>query len=173
MKYQPDTHNYESNDVVLTPQSLAKKIIEHFPIAGKVLDPCRGGGAFFNQFPNGCDKCWCEISEGKDFFAFNDHVDWCVSNPPYSLFRKFLVHSMEVADNIVFLITVNHIWTRARVRDIKEFGFGVKEIFCVDTPKNFPPSGFQYGAIYFQRGYKGDIRMSFDTDVLTQQLLSL
>ena len=44
VKNQPDV-NYESNDVVLTPALLAKKIIEHFPLKGRVLDPCRGAGA--------------------------------------------------------------------------------------------------------------------------------
>lgn len=170
MKNQPDV-NYESNDVVLTPALLAKKIIEHFPLKGRILDPCRGAGAFFSQFPEDCEKLWCEISEGKDFFAFNEKVDWCVSNPPYSLFRTFLIHSMEVANDIVYLITVNHMWTKARVRDLREFGFGMKEIFCVETPDNFPPSGFQYAAVHISKGYEGEIKLTFASDVVQNLLV--
>lgn len=91
-------------------------------------------------------------------------MGWCVSNPPYSIFRDFLLKPMRIADNIVYLITVNHCWTKARIRDMRENGFGMREIFCVDTPKNFPPSGFQYGAIWFQRHWEGDIKMSFDIE---------
>jgi hypothetical protein len=59
---------------------------------------------------------------------------------------------MLISTNIVFLITVNHIFTKARLRDIEEAGFCVKEILLIDTPKNFPQSGFQLGAIYLAKG---------------------
>lgn len=160
MKNQPDV-NYKSDDVVYTPRSLAKRIITHFNPSGLVLDPCKGDGAFFDQIYVQ-EKDWCEVSQGRDFFEYNRRVDWIISNPPYSLFRKFLLHSMDLAKNIVYLITVNHVWTKARMRDIKEKGFGIKEIYCVDTPKNFPPSGFQYGAVHFRKGWKGDIKLTLD-----------
>ena len=128
MKNQPDTHNYVSDDVVYTPRSLAKRIIDHFDPQGFVLDPCKGDSAFYDQIAVPT-KDWCENILGRDFFTYLGKVDWVVSNPPYSLFRRFLIHSMEIADNIVFLITVNHCWTRARVRDLREGGFGIKEIF--------------------------------------------
>ena len=169
MKLQPEK-NYESNDVVYTPRPLAKRIIDHFNISGRILDPCMGDGASYEQFPANSEKFWCEIEIGVYFFSFKDRVDYCISNPPYSLFRKFLIHSMEVADNIIYLITVNHCWTKARIRDLRENGFGIKEIYCVDTPRNFPPSGFQYGAIHFQRGWKGDIKMSFDENPIQGNL---
>lgn len=161
MRLQPDA-NYKSNDIVFTPRPLAKRIIKHFDIQGSVLDPCMGNGAFFDQLPDSCEKYWCEISKGADFYGFDKHVDWCISNPPYSIFRNFLIHSMQISDNIVYLITVNHIWTKAHIKDIRKFGFGIREIFCVNSPSNFPPSGFQYGAIHFKRGYSGDIKLSFD-----------
>lgn len=169
LKLQPSI-NYISNDVVLTPFPLAKRIIEHFPIAGRVLDPCRGTGAFYEQF-NVQDKEWCEISDGRDFFNHYGEYDWIVSNPPYSIFRKFLIHSMEIAHNIVFLITVNHVWTKARIRDMKEHEFGIKEIYCCDTPSNLPPSGFQYGAVWFQKDWDGDITLSFDESPVQDLLL--
>lgn len=160
MKSQPN-RNYKSDDVVYTPRGLAKRIINHFKPHGLVLDPCMGDGAFYDQIENE-RKEWCEISKGVDFFEYNTACDWIISNPPYSIFRSFLQHSMELADNIVFLITVNHIWTKARIKDIRECGFGIKEIYCCDTPSNFPPSGFQYGAVHFKRGWTGEIKLSFD-----------
>ena len=69
---------------------------------------------------------------------------------------------MKIADNIVFLITVNHVFTKARVRDVQQAGFGLKEILLCDTPKNndWPQSGFQLGAIHYQRGYSGYIQLT-------------
>ena len=166
MKNQPN-RNYISNDVVMTPDKLAFKIVDYFLpsmelIIGKILEPCCGDGAFL-KYMTGAD--WCEISKGRDFFDYNRKVNWIITNPPWSQIRSFLQHSMEVANDIVFLVTVNHIWTKARLRDIKEAGFGIKEIMLVDTPKEFPQSGFQLGAIHLQRDWKGDIKLH-DVNVL-------
>ena len=42
---------------------------------------------------------------------------------------------MEIADNIVYLTTINHYTTKRRIREMRNAGFGVKEFYCVDTPK--------------------------------------
>ena len=102
MKNQPN-RNYKSDDVIMTPDSLAKDI-----------------------------------------------VDWI---------RPFLKHSMEIAERIVFLVTVNHLWTKARLRDIKESGFGIRRIILIDTPESFPQSGFQLGVIELKKGYRNEIQL--------------
>lgn len=43
------------NDVVFTPEPLAKMVIETFTPTGKCLDPCKGRGAFFQYLPEGSD----------------------------------------------------------------------------------------------------------------------
>lgn len=156
MKFQPDV-NYESNDVVQTPLELAGRIVKHFNPTGRLLEPCKGDGNFLHFMPG---ASWCEISEGRDFFNWEMPVDWIITNPPWSKIRSFLQHSMTLASDIVFLITVNHIWTKARIRDIKQAGFGIKEICLVEMPKTFPQSGFQLGAIHLQRGWDGNITLS-------------
>jgi hypothetical protein len=60
----------------------------------------------------------------------------------------------------VFLFTINHLWPRARLGDVKAAGFGLKELVLVDTPKNFPPSGFQLGAVHLQRGWTGPVTLT-------------
>ncbi|MFZ2280537.1 MAG: hypothetical protein WAW39_22255 [Prosthecobacter sp.] len=156
MKYQPN-RDYDSNDVVMTPPHLAKRIVDHFKPTGRVLEPCRGVGNFHRYMP-GAD--WCEISEGVDFFEYQKRVDWIVTNPPWSQIRPFLQHGMKLADNIVFLMTVNHVWTKARIRDIYSNGFAIKEICLVEMPAEFPQSGFQLGAIHIARAWKGDMKYS-------------
>jgi hypothetical protein len=142
----------------MTPEYLAEALVNHFKPSGKILEPCKGTGNFLKFLPK--DSLWCEISEGKNFFDFNEKVNWIITNPPWSQIRKFLQHSMEISKNVCFLFTINHLWTKARIRDIKEAGFGIREIVIFDTPDNFPPLGFQVGMIHLQAKYSGDIIFS-------------
>lgn len=161
MKYQSN-RNYNSNDDVMTPVLLCDKIINHFKPTGKFLEPCAGSGNFLSTkyLENYCIVDYCEIKKGRDFFDYKEKVNWIITNPPWSQIRKFLQHGMKIANNIVFLMTINHLWTKARLRDIKENKFGIKEILMIDTPKEFPQMGFQVGAIHLQKNYKGDIKLN-------------
>jgi hypothetical protein len=156
MRYQPN-RDYDSNDDVQTPVELARRLVRHFKPKDRILEPCRGEGNFARWMPT---ADWCEIKEGRDFFEWTRKVDWIVTNPPWSQIRNFLQHAMEVADHIVFLLTINHIWTKARIRDIRDREFGIREICLVEMPKNFPPSGFQLGAVYIKRGWTGKITLT-------------
>ncbi len=147
--------NTKREDCVQTPIELAKQLVKHFKPFGKILEPCKGEGNFLSVLPK--DTEWCEILEGKDFFDYEGKVDWIITNPPYSKMRKFIQKSMEVSDNIVFLTTINYLWLKARLRDIGEKNFGIKEILLFDTPKTFPQSGFQIGCFYLKKDYIGNI----------------
>ena len=117
--------NAPEKDIVMTPVYLAKNIIEHFEPTGLILDPCRGEGAFYDNY-NTDNKDWCELGEGKDFLEYNKKVDWIITNPPWSKMRIFLEHGMKIADNIVYLTTINHYTTKRRIRDMKEMGLDPK-----------------------------------------------
>jgi len=154
--------NTPDKDVVYTPRDVALEIINHFKPTGKILDPCKGGGAFSDQIP----LCvWCEIQEGKDFMDWIAPVDWIISNPPWSKMREFLAHGMEVADNIVYLTSINHYTTKRRIRDMRDAGFGIKEFYCIPTPKTFPQSGFQLAAVHTQRGYTDGVTMTYSPNL--------
>jgi len=155
MKYQPN-RDYKSDDVVMTPPNLAKTLIEHFNPIGYGLEPCRGTGNIWAQLKN---ADWCEITDGRNFYEYNNRVDYIFTNPPWSQIRKFLQHSYTITDNVYILCTVNHLWTKSRLRDMKKAGFGIKEICIFDTPKEFPQSGFQCGMIHICKGYKGKIKL--------------
>ena len=145
------------NDEVYTPIELCNWIIDYFKPKGKILEPCYGTGNFYQ---NKVFTAWNEIKMDSDFFENKDKYNWIITNPPYSQFRAFLNHSMELADNIVFLTSVNHFWLKARIRDMKEKNFWFKEIIVIDTPKTFPQSGFQIGIVHIQKDYKGDMKTS-------------
>jgi hypothetical protein len=146
-------------DVVMTPADVARMIVNHFQPAGRILDPCRGNGAFWNAMP-GAE--WCEIAEGKDFMEWKTPVDWIVSNPPYSTFWDFLEHSFKLAENIVYLIPLHKIWSGHRyMKAITQWG-GLRETLIIGTGTSIGfPVGLSVGAVHFQRGYAGPMVIGY------------
>ena len=157
--------NKPEADKVYTPDWLAEAIVNHYKPWGKCLEPCAGGGAFVRAMKKFgiTDIDTMEIDEGDDFIEdiLWRHYDWSISNWPWSIFRKFLQQNMRVADNIVTLTTNNHIFAmKARRRDIREAGFFIREELLMDTPKEFPQSGFQLSAILLNK-QPGDCKISY------------
>jgi len=142
----------------MTPVYLCKQIVEHFNPQGTILEPCSGTGNFLKVM----SADWCEIDGGKDFLTQQGHWDWIITNPPYSQYRLFLNKSMELADNIVYLQLINATFFKARLRDLKNNGFGIKEIWCIETPKEFPQFGFQMGCVHYRRNWTGDIKFTWN-----------
>ncbi|MDI1248677.1 MAG: hypothetical protein PSV13_07330 [Lacunisphaera sp.] len=105
------------------------------------------------------DTEWCELKRGRDFLQWRDSVDRIVTNPPWNQIRVFLRHSFKIAEHVAFLMTINHAWTTARLRDAREAGFGIQEIIFVETPHSFPRSGFQLGMVVYARGHRGSITL--------------
>ena len=153
--------NTPDKDIVMTPVETAVDVINHFGPTGTILDPCRVTGAFYDNFPTSCQKDWCELSEDKDFFDYTDKVNWIITNPPWSKIKPFIIHSMTIADDIVYLISINHYSTKARLRLIHENGFRIQEIYCVKMPPlPWPQSGFQIAGIHISKGYRGGISLT-------------
>ncbi len=150
------------NDVVFTPDWLAKEIIEHFAPSGLCLDPCKGDGAFYRYLPEG--SYWCEITEGKDFYQWTKPVNWIITNPPFSDYYRFMEHGFEVSENVVYLLPFHKIFQSLRNLElIYQYG-GIKEIYCVGRGTMISWGvGFAIGAVHFRRGYIGEISMQFKT----------
>ena len=148
-------------DHVMTPLGLACAIAEALHPWGHILEPCAGTGNFVPALePWGERVSLCELDHGTDFLAWTTPVDWIVTNPPWSKFRPFLVHAMSVADDIALLATVNHWWTKARVRDVAEAGFGYVSLWLTKPwPDGFPASGFQLGVMHIRRGWHGPLHI--------------
>jgi hypothetical protein len=156
------------NNRIYTPPPLARAIVEHFKPSGKLMEPCKGEGAFTDAMhpfaENGCLSCY-EIDIGLDFLSsLPPHHDWIITNPPWGrpLFRQFLIKSMEVADNVVFLCCTNALFYNGRHNDIEAAGFGIKEIAMIYPVPSapWPSSGFRLSANHLQRGWTGDIKPS-------------
>ncbi|XQZ55960.1 XRE family transcriptional regulator [Paracoccus yeei] len=150
--------NAPAQDLVMTPPDIAAAVIGHFApgLSGSVLDPARGQGAFHDGFPAPLDRHWCEIGEGRDFFDWQQPVDWVMTNPPWSRLRDFTRHAMRIAPDIVWLAPLTNLTTKARLRDLDEAGFGIVELVKLETPKDWPQSGFQLVAAWLRQGHAGN-----------------
>jgi len=145
-------------DIVFTPDFVSSYIVKFINPIGKCLDPCKGDGAFLKYLP--VDSDYCEINEGKDFFDYNDKVDWIIGNPPYSIFESFLRKSFEIADNVSFLVPTNKIFQRQIIMDLITKWGGVKSIIIFGSGQLIGfPFGFSVGNFVFQKDYKGDTRI--------------
>lgn len=67
---------------------------------------------------------------------------------------------MTVTDNIVWLAPIVNMTTKARLRDLDEFGFGIAELLLIETPKSWPQSGFQLAAVHLRKGHRGAWQVS-------------
>lgn len=144
--------NQPEQDVVYTPDEMAIEIVRHFNPSGRILEPCKGGGSFLRALPS--DTAWCEIEEGIDFLMHNGSYDWIMTNPPWSKIRQFLTHAIALsATNIVFLMNINALMTKKRLKLIHDNGYSIKEFLCFDNPPPpWPQVGFQLAAIHIAIG---------------------
>ena len=141
------------NDVVFTPEWLAKKVCESFPIQGRVWEPCKGEGAFLKHLPEG--TMWSEITEGRNLYDFNEPVDWIVTNPPYSDFDRFLSHCFGIAENIVIIVPQSKMFkSMGTLNRVYEFG-GITSFKYLSGSKAGFPFGFPVAVCHIKRGYRG------------------
>ena len=148
------------NDMVTTPRHIAKQMIDFYnsslPPGTTILDPCRGDGAFYDQYYDWCMKDWCEITEGRDFFDWPYKVDWIITNPPYSIFPQFLEKCFEVADNVALLIPLAKLVSSLkRINMVMDYG-GIVSMRIIGASKCGFPFGFPAAAIHMKRGYDGN-----------------
>jgi hypothetical protein len=147
-------------DVVYTPAWVVTDMIEQFAPCGRILDPCRGAGAFTDQLPSGTP--WCEIGEGRDFFDWDEPVDWVIGNPPYSLTRQWFRHSYGIADHLLYLVPLRNVFSGyGFLREIHEFG-GIAAIRVYGTGGRLGfPMGNAVGAMHIVRAWVRATSMSF------------
>lgn len=156
--------NTPEKDKVYLPEPYAVDIIEHF--VGKrrglrLLDPCAGKGVFVNNYPEGNERIYCEIDEGRDFFEFQQPVDMIVSAPPFSIISDFTRHAMTLTKDIVFLAGLHHFTTVARWRDIENAGFHIAELRRIThKPSTYPSGGFKWVAAHIKAGPVQPIKLS-------------
>jgi len=138
----------DGNDVFITPRKLAQMHIAMIEDAGytddccKWLDPCKNNGSYYDQFPEGQPKVWCEILDGKDFYDYKQsphkschdgrdaraQTGVIIGNPPYSILDDWLKHTCEInPDCFSYLIGQGALTTR-RMEMIEKAGYSITRL---------------------------------------------
>lgn len=89
------------SDFYQTPPSMVEKLleIEYFDKSKNILEPCEGGGAISNiLLKKGHTVEACDILTGSDFLKENRYNPYIITNPPYSLAKEFILHSIDVVE---------------------------------------------------------------------------
>lgn len=146
------------NDVIFTPKPVAEIMIEMCDIqpGEKVLDPSKGGGVFYNNLPE-CNKDYCEITEDKDFFKYDKEVDTVIGNPPYSIWNKWLEHTIKLNPNKICYIFGVYNLTPLRLQNLFDAGYIVSKFHLLKVDWWFSPSFI----VVFEKGNKEDSVLSF------------
>jgi hypothetical protein len=129
--------------IVMTKPTMAKYLMERLNIADNdiVIEPCKGDGAFYDNFPDNCIKKYCEINEGKDFLLYDEKVDYCCGNPPFvprKLFWSFHEKAMEITQKeIYWLINLSslNVFTPKRLEEMREKGWYIQDFHIVSDKR--------------------------------------
>ncbi len=117
------------NDIIYTPKAFVDKALKTIPfvVDDKVLDPFYGKGVWYDNYPEFVKKDFTEIQPPyqKDFFEYEDKVDWCVSNPPFSKLNEVLDHTLKISQKGFAYVMASHNITVKRMQKIKDAGFGL------------------------------------------------
>jgi len=156
----------DPQDVVYTPDWVARDMVEFFRPSGRILEPCKGEGVFLKYLPVRTE--WCEITEGRDFFAWTEPVDWVFGNPPYKQFDRFLFHAFAISQNIV-LPADKPFNSLPRANMISAKGKILHMRYYTDGPRmNMPKIHRPMAAFHFQKDYFGPMYSTSYQDTLPQ-----
>jgi len=147
-----------SNDIIYTPKPVAELMIEFCNIQENeiVLDPCKGGGVFYDNLPNNCIKKYCEIEEGIDFLEFNEKVDLIIGNPPYSIWNKWIEHTIKLNPKKICYIMNSFNLTDKRVLYLIENGYNISKFHILKIQWWF---GYSF-IVIFEKNIKSIISAS-------------
>lgn len=149
----------QEGDLYYTPNALARQLISIIPLkkGQTVLDPAKGYGAFFNNYPEGVKASWCEISEGLCFYKNKESYDWLVTNPPFSNLKKWLIKSCKISRVGFAYVIPSHGLTENRIRACAEFGFNITNLIYFKNPPSWG-LGFQMVWVVWQKTKAGNIK---------------
>ncbi len=107
-------------DFYSTPYSLTWKLLEQneFNISKPVYEPAIGSGAIASQLIKaGFTVTGDDIrTTGKDFLDCEDHYDYIITNPPFSLFDDFVMKAKECSDKFAFIMKTNFLGAHGRMK---------------------------------------------------------
>jgi hypothetical protein len=156
------------NDKIYTPPQIVDIMLELCEykkgININVLDPCKGGGAFYNKLDY--PKSFCEIDQNIDFFDNNEFYDLIVGNPPYSILDNWLKHTYTKCNKFCYIIGMYSL-TPKRIKNMEESGFYIEKMTLTQVPTWFSRSYI----IVCKKGIKKNNNIIFDYKFLGNKCL--
>lgn len=161
----------EPNDIFYTPSALAKDLIMFVDIEPnhKLLDPFKGKGAFYDNYPKENEKDWFEIDQNRDFFKINKKYDWMISNPPFSKTNEIIEKSCMYSNIGFAYLWPTYTLSYSRLKKIESFGFYLDSIVYFENPKEWK-IGFQMAFFIFTKKRSDSIKLIEECDAIQQRL---
>lgn len=103
-------------DFYATPPWCYENLDINWSLFSSAHEPCRGDGRiqFFLEEELGIPTSYSEIMEEKDFFDWNGSVDLILTNPPFSLAKEFIDHSLPRCKVCIMLLRINYLGSISR-----------------------------------------------------------
>jgi len=124
-----------------TPREIVIKCISKIPYRKEDLCLDVGSGENMVWYNNlNCKRDWVEIDKGKDFFNYNNKVDWCIGNPPYKDFWKFMSKSLDISKKGIAFLVQADFWnrlTQKRLKEMENKGFFMSRIYVLEVKEWF------------------------------------
>jgi hypothetical protein len=123
-------HRTTAKDVFYTPKQVAIthiQSIEVFPDE-HMYDPFAGKKVYYDNFPTE-NKSWTELSDGKDFFAYDKKGGVIISNPPYSIIDDVLKHTLMLEPRVFSYLLLEGKMTPRRLEIINKAGYGMTGMY--------------------------------------------
>jgi len=119
-----------ANDKFWTPKSLVKihleMVMPHVRPDDLILEPARGRGAYYDYFELAFPASrydWCEIDEGRDFFEYVGTPSVVITNPPFSLLKRFIERMISLNPRVISLLLNAYGMTPCRIKRFNDAGY--------------------------------------------------
>jgi hypothetical protein len=116
MSRQIKGERLNATDFYATPPWCYENLEIDWSLFDKAHEPCSGDGRiqFFLEEDCGLTCSYSEILEGKDFFEWTDSTDLILTNPPFSLAKEFIDHSLKYCNTCIMLLRINYLGSIGR-----------------------------------------------------------
>ena len=159
-----------SRDYYVEPPWCAHALLGSVPFVGPIHDPACGGGTIvraaqaFGYSATGSDLVDRGFGEGGiDFLADNTPRRSIVTNPPFILAERFILHAIEVADRVAVIAPLAFSAGQKRYLTLFQPHPPMLELVLAKRP-SMPPGGTDipakggttdYAWLIWDRGYQG------------------
>jgi len=116
MSRQKTGQRLNPTDFYATPPWCYENLEIDWSLFENAHEPCRGDGRiqYFLEEECGLTCTYSEITEDKDFFEWNEGTDLILTNPPFSIAKEFIDHSLAHSNTCLMLLRINFLGSIGR-----------------------------------------------------------